>query len=309
MKRTRKIPLVITATLMVAGGAWLAARYFSAAQTPSIHRGSTYDSDLSMSSHAGAERNGGLPITVSKPTMDEIRSRLDPAVFNRIGERTYYVSRMEIRPPGDALAHVVPLRTLSQKGDAIATHQIHLAVTDCKDNFAAGANPKTTPGASASQRLSQFASIERKLTECATLLKDNELMTTNWLSLAAEQGSIEARLFYSIDTESVLGDPRARLADPQAAVVWRENALSYLKEVAGTGSLDALAALSNAYGQGVIVPQDPQLSYAYALVSNRIKHDAYRADLVRSMEKGLSIKQRESAEALSHQIHQSCCQP
>lgn len=309
MKRTKRVHLVIAATLAAAGGAWLAARDSSAAQTPRVHLGSADDSDLSMSWHAGADDKGGLPTPVSKPTMDEVRSRIDPAVFNRIGERTYYVSRMEIRPPGDALAHVVPLRTLSQKGDALATHQIYLAVTDCKDNFAAGANPKATPGASASQRLSQLAWIERKLAECATLLKDNELMTTNWLSLAAEQGSIEARLFYSIDTESVLGDPRARLADPQAAVVWRENALSYLKEVAGTGNLDALAALSNAYDQGVIVPQDPQLSYAYALVSNRVKHDAYRADLVRSMEKGLSIKQRESAEALSHQIHQSCCQP
>ncbi|WP_367346039.1 hypothetical protein [Stenotrophomonas bentonitica] len=309
MKRTTRALIVIAATLMAAGGVWLAVRNIPEAQPSYAHPGSANDAAVSVPTHAAEAHNSALPLTASRPTMDEIRSRIDPAVFKQFSERTYYVSRMEVRPPGDALAFVDPLRSRSRNGDALATNQIYLAVTDCKDNLAAGPHPEGAALLNESQRLSQLAWIERKFSECATLLQDKELMTTNWLSLAAEQGSIEARLLYSIDTDSVLGAPSTRLSNPQAAIEWQENALAYLKEVAATGNLDALSRLSNAYEQGVIAPQDPELSYAYALVSNRIQHDAYRADLVRSMEKGLSIKQRESAEALSHQIHQSCCQP
>ncbi|WP_145477547.1 transposase family protein [Stenotrophomonas rhizophila] len=270
--------------------------------------------ELAAKSHAEAvvaqlpqdrREPGGAATPSQRTSQRQVQSRLDPEVFNALSERTYYISRMQVRPKGDALDYVQPLRRRSREGDALASFKIYLAVADCRTKLSGAANKGAAAGMTEAQHLTQLLAAD----ECIALANDQYVMTSNWLSLAAEQGSIEARLFYSLDVNSVLGSSRQRLADPEATIAWKEKAVAYLHEVAGTGNVDAMAALSNAYEQGILVPKDSEVSYAYTLATNRMMPDENREYLMRSMEQGLSIKQRESAVALSHQIYDSCCKP
>ena len=288
-------------SLVLLGGAWLIKR------APMKMQGSS--ATATATTQAPTAVPGPPQLRGERIPVEQVKAQIDADVFNAVGPRAYYISRMQIRPPGDALEYVDQLLALSGKGDATATFGIHLAVMDCKNSIRGSSDPQAASFANASQHMSMLAAAERKLGECAALLLDKQLMSIDWITLAAEQGSIEAKLAYGMDAEAVLGSPGERLANPGKAVAWRETTLAYLQEVAATGSLDAMARLSNAYEQGVIVEKNPEFAYAYALVSNRIMPDPNREHLVRSMEEGLSMKQQESAAALSHQIYQSCCQP
>lgn len=150
---------------------------------------------------------------------------------------------------------------------------------------------------------------ERKLMECTSLAGIDSLWNQPWLSLAAEQGSIEAKLFYATDVDAVLGGPSERLAHPEKITAWKERAKAYLEEAAGTGNLDAIAQLSSVYDNGILVERSAEAAYAYALAANRIDPNAYRDTLLRLMEKELSMKQRETARAQSLHVYASCCTP
>lgn len=241
--------------------------------------------------------------------MEEVRERIHPEVFQSLGARSYQISRVgDIRPPGDALAYVNERLAMSESGDALATFDIYLTVMDCRSQLG-----KSTQGPAGVGKppvgMVELQSMQRRLQECGELYGDAGFMEGKWLALAAQQGSIEAKLYYTVDTATVLGDPFERLNNPESIIAWKENAATYLHEVAATGNLDAVLRLSDAYDRGLIVQKNREMAYAYALAANRIQPGLSAPITTRDLEEGLSIKQRESAVALSRQIYSSCCQP
>lgn len=243
-------------------------------------------------------------------SLNSARQSIDPAVFKPIGAKAYQIVRLgDARPPGDAREHVNALIPLSRSGDQRATFQIYLAVLDCHNHLNGAADEYFEVEQRGGVGARSLKNAERKLTECESLSLDSDLWNGPWLDLAAKQGSIEAKILYSIDVNSILGSPADRLSNPEKTVLWKETAKVYLEQAAETGSLDAIMRLSNAYSKGVLVESNSEIAYAYALVANRISPESSGELLVRSLERDLSMKQRESARVLSHQIHDSCCTP
>lgn len=242
-------------------------------------------------------------------TIEEVRERIHPDVFQRIGARAYQIARVgDIRPPGDALAYVKERLAMSDIGDGLATLEIYLTVMDCRSQLVKSTHG---PGGIGTPPLGMvdLQAMERKLHECNELFGDAVFMEGNWLTRAAQQGSIEAKLYYTIDTATVLGSPFERLSNPESMMDWKENAATYLHDVAATGNLDAVLRLSDAYDRGLIVQKNREMAYAYALAANRIQPGLSGPIAMRELEEGLSMKQRESAVTLSRQIYSSCCAP
>lgn len=261
---------------------------------------------------AGSEGQAAVHTeSLPRPREDATRSRLlrsiDPAVLRPLNGRAFQIVRLEdARPEGDALDYIQALLSRSAAGEAVATYRIYLAVRDCQI-YVTGAAERALDAQGGGP--SGLLKIDRKLDECAALSGNTPLKEGDWLSKAAEQGSLEAQLMYAIDVDSVLGTPSQRLAQPERVVEWKANSMAYLESAASAGSVDAVLRLSSAYSNGILVRADPERAYAYALVLGRTNADSSSNALAREMERRLSTKQQESARHLSHQIYQSCCSP
>lgn len=260
--------------------------------------------------HAATPSSSGWQLPDRRLSMEQVRGRIHPDVFQSIGPRSYQIARMgDIRPPGDALAYVKERLALSEGGDALATFDIYLTVMDCRSRLDTSPYGLDGVGPAPPLGMLELQNAERKLQECGELFGDAGFMDGKWLARAAQQGSIEAKLYYTIDTGTLLGSPLERLSNPETVLVWKENAATYLHDVAATGNLDAIVRLSHAYEKGLIVQQNGEAAYAYALAANRILPGSSGPIVMRELEKGLSMKQRESAVTLSRQIYSSCCEP
>ncbi|HIE5353514.1 TPA: hypothetical protein ACXNP2_000061 [Stenotrophomonas maltophilia] len=125
---------------------------------------------------------------------------------------------------------------------------------------------------------------------------------------AAQQGSIEAALLYSIDTESAFGGSAGAVRDPQSVIEWKSNASSFLTAAANSGSVDAVIALARANENGVIVDRNPTEAYAYFLAARRVVPVAAPDALLGRYKKELSAAQQQAALSRADAIYQSCCQ-
>lgn len=234
--------------------------------------------------------------------------QIDPTVFRPLGPKAYQISRLDdARPPGDAIAYVQNLIPRSEAGDSLATFNIYLALTDCQNYLTKDPYRMAAVEVPGDAMLANLEKIERKISECAPLSLEHEITQKKWLEIAARQGSIEAKVYYSINPNSIIGDGTERLANPIKVDEWKERSLLYLREAAGTGNLDAIARLSSAHENGIIAEHSPVLAYAYALTANRIKPDSVGRAWIQNMEDTLSNRERETAASLARSIYQSCC--
>lgn len=260
----------------------------------------------SRSSNLRAGQN--LPIRIG--SLEDARRNLDPRVFQPLGPKAYQIVRLDdARPPGDALDYIQSLIKKSQSGDSIATFNIYLAVSDCR-NYLSGATeraPDSDTNGTAS--ISELERTDRKLSECTSLAASHGIAEERWLEIAAQQGSVEAKLYYSIDSDSIIGNSTDRISHPEKLISWKEQSIDYLKEAAGTGNIDAITRLSSAYENGILADRNLELSYAYALAAKMIDPNSSGPTTISNLEKNLSKKQRESGELLSRSIYKSCCTP
>ncbi|MEJ6328664.1 hypothetical protein Q2B95_08350 [Stenotrophomonas maltophilia] len=270
----------------------------------SIAARSVRSSDSQRSGFTGSKQ--ALPVL--RGSIEDARKKIDPTVFQPLGAKAYQILRLDdARPPGDALEYIRGLIPRSKSGDPLATFSIYLAVSDCR-NYLSGAADRGPPiGTGGTSDLKNLEKTERKISECAALSAARDITEERWLETAARQGSMEAKLYYSIDSNSIIGDAGDRVSHPEKVIEWKEQSISYLKEVAGTGNVDAIARLSSAYENGIMVDQNLELAYAYALAANMVKPDSSGPALISNLESNLSARQRESGVLLSRSIYKSCC--
>ncbi|WP_313144342.1 hypothetical protein [Stenotrophomonas sp.] len=251
------------------------------------------------SSIAGLEYPGSTGSRISSGTKQLFDSHaLDPAYTVSHGKRGFNVIRTgPLRPEGDALAYVQSLLPASRRGSANATFNIFLASLDCKRSYTGSAH-----GSEAGQ-----SSLE-SLKECEALLSDKKLLDMDWLTEAAEQGSIEAMTMYSINPDYVLpGGPKSYLRDPEAVQRWKSNAKTYLEKAAMSGSQDAFIAISNGYSNGVIYEYNPVSELGYAMAAEKISPIPGFEEAYRPIAKGLSPMQLRQSESLSEALYKQCC--
>ena len=69
-------------------------------------------------------------------------------------------------------------------------------------------------------------------------------------SLAAAQGSVEARLIFAKDPKAIIGDLTEALKDPERITNYRRDAIDYLNESVSLGSVDSIEALADIHDRG-----------------------------------------------------------
>lgn len=224
---------------------------------------------------------------------------LDETVKTELGGRAFRVNRTSpLRPAGDALEFVQSLLPASDAGDAVATFSIFLAVLDCRR--ALGGPPRAS---------SDNGDVLRRMTECTALFETPSWMTRDWLTLAADQGSIEAMLNYPNDPAYVLGDNDAvAYQAPERVAEWRQRARGYLETASRAGSQDAMLELSSAYGAGVYVDKDACLQHAYALVAQRMYPIPGLDHLIGSYERELTPAQKVRSREIARDLYRTCCE-
>jgi len=221
---------------------------------------------------------------------------VDPAHVRALGPKGFAISRTgPLRPEGDALARVESLLPQSQAGDGSATLDIFLTVLDCKQAYSkVAAIPDDT--------------ASRRLAECEALLTNISIADSDWLSKAAEQGNVEAKILYSLNpTYTLPGGPKQYLKDPEAVQAWRTKSLGYLEQAVAVGSQDAMLSLSDAYKAGIIVNQDAVAQLGYALAAQRLSPIPGFEDSYQPLKSSLTPNQRAEADRRATQILTQCC--
>lgn len=235
------------------------------------------------------------------------RAKIDPEVVIQNRGRAYSISRMQSLPDGDALTHVQSLLQKSKAGDATATYAIYLTVNQCKSAL-------DPPSLSLLQAYrtqgieKQFKdSLEKNLIKCESLMSTPGLSDEPWLKRAADQGSIEAKIMFAIDSTSILGNRSDYLSHPERLIEYRTEAMQNLQYAASTGSVDALMALGNAYETGILTEKSPSQSLAYYKAAYSLAPNAGLQELLSRESKSLSLREVEIANKLSNQIINNCC--
>ena len=224
--------------------------------------------------------------------------------------KTFSISRTgPMRPPGDALKRATNLLQAAQSGDAVASYEIFLTTLDCDNRLrSAGAMYQEMNNGKSTVRPDDTTEEDRKnLMDCEGLLTSDSFQNHNWLKQAAEQGSIEAMIMYSINADHVLGNPNEYAMKPELVQQWKDDSVNYLRKAASLGSIDALYSLSNVYENGIIAPADPVEAYAYRMAAIKFMRTPsnLRSQLQPSEE--LTPSQVRLAQARRNNIISSCC--
>ncbi|GAB3045677.1 sel1 repeat family protein [Stenotrophomonas tumulicola] len=236
--------------------------------------------------------------------------KISPAIVKPELGRAFSISRSgPLRPPGDALNYAKSLLAASQSGDAVATYDIFLATLDCANHLrnAGIMYQEIGTGESPLKPTSNATEDKENLLECEGLLTSEEFQEKNWLTNAAEQGSLEAMLMYSINPDHVLGDIREYSLKPELVQKWKDDSITYLNRASSAGSTDALYSLSDVYKNGIIAPPNPVEAYAYRLAAHKATGTPIDQRIQSNLTKRLTPHQIQESEGRSEKILTSCC--
>lgn len=198
-------------------------------------------------------------------------------------------------PRGDAAAAIARLEPIAKSGNAKASYEIYLKLDQCLSEINDLRAQQARPSA--------ISPVE----DCHSLEPDDYAKASEWLSLAAEQGSLGAQLVYASNPEVILGNPSEMLRSPASIETYKERSNSYLRAAAARGSVDALSALGDAYLNGIMVEQDLTTSYAYQLAISKIDPELNSRRRTEYFNRSLTASQIVEANIKSQEILNECC--
>lgn len=224
-----------------------------------------------------------------------------------VGSKAFNIRFAQPDFDGPALDFVRARLAASAAGDSQATYEIFQRVSSCRREIANADDGEFLAYSQAGLGAKYANSMERNLSQCASLGEDPSLASMNWLSLAAEQGSVEARIVYSRVPEEVVGNYQQALRNPERLVEYRDNVVRYLDESASAGSLDAVVSLGNIYARGTLAERDDVKSYAYRLALEQIRPTSVIPEEMTAQKEGLSPSQQAEAAKLARDVLRNCC--
>ncbi|MCS3361110.1 sel1 repeat family protein [Xanthomonas translucens] len=232
-----------------------------------------------------------------------------PAKFTQmVGPKAFTIARTgDYRPNGNALDYVKSLLDSSKKGNALATFSIYLAVLDCKRAYSTDDLNSFNTMKEAGADKNFLKDSERRLSECSSLVGNNEIMQGEWLGTAAQQGSIEAMILYSIDTNSAIGPSDTFIKNPDKVIEWKTKAMGFLENAASKGSIDAIIRLAGAYENGILAKEDQTTAYAYYLAAQKAYPNSVSSENMKRYQNSLRADQQQAAINRANVIYQSCC--
>jgi TPR repeat protein len=225
-----------------------------------------------------------------------------------IGEKAFDLPGSHLPIDGDASTVVERLAPAANAGDPQAALEIYLKVSACRR---AWANTTSDSELAVYKRIGTAQAVlegqEKALAECESLDFASELVSKNWLEMAAQDGSIEAKLLYAVDTSASLGTSADMLKDPEKVERYKKTAVRFLNEAADSGSLDALMKLANAYDVGMLVPKNPSMSYAYYLAIERVDSGSIPTIVLDGLRSQMSPREISAARSQAQEIYSRCC--
>jgi len=232
---------------------------------------------------------------------------LEPGIARQAAGRAFVTMRgHEIRPPGDAAAVVGTLLAASARGEADASYRIYLIVNQCEN----AVSPLAMSENEATRKVTPSwpKRVATLMGECERLLTDPAIpRRAHWLTLAAEQGSVEAAVVYSLDIEQIVGGPSEWAAHPERVIEYKRRGMAYLQQAAARGSVDALSALSESYEAGFKVPADLAKALAYRMVIEQVDPSEENRWFVSRLSARVTTAQKQHAKQQAAVIREQCC--
>lgn len=238
------------------------------------------------------------------------QQKISPTTLQPETGRAFSLARNRpMRPPGNGLAYVEGLLPASKSGSAVASYEIFLAILDCGNSLRYGGQEYEPAGPKKDSSLSgnELNEARQALMDCESLLTNKKYQSSDWLELAAKQGSVEAMLMYSLNPEHLLGAPSEHALKPALVEKWKHDSMSYLEQAASLGSVEALYRLSDAYSSNVLTEPDPVEAYAYRIALSKTTGRPLEEWETRRFQEPLSPSQIPQAEARSNEIVMNCC--
>ena len=229
-----------------------------------------------------------------------------------VGEKAFVFQGSYEPIPGNASDVIKALMPLAKAGDADAALDIHMKISECRYAM--------SPSNSNRQLLEVYRKAgvdleamararEKTLDECASLVTDGVDGAENekWLELAAEKGSVYAKLLYATDPASTLGGEAEMMKDPEALIEYRRKAMTFLEQAADQGSIEALVMLSSAYEDGTLVKKDSRKAYAYYSAANSVYPNATAPAYLQRLRQQAIQDGQGNVDGLVNSIRQRCC--
>lgn len=213
--------------------------------------------------------------------------------WRNLTEKAFVVESFPSAPPGNAADVIQRLEPAARGGDASASYLLYLKLRECLEAVS-GSNGGLSGTPSA-------------VDECKGLAAERYAAAGQWLALAADQGSLSARLLYVSDPGAVLGDPSDMLRDPARVQAYKQKAMGFLAEEAANGSVDALGYLADAYRDGVLAPRHPATSYAYFQALRMVSPEAVPPWKLDDVASGMDATQISQATQRGREFYEQCC--
>lgn len=281
----------------VALAAIVAAWVFSGFRSTSLSEGRDIKPVLAPELHSSSQDVSAMAAT----------AKIDPKVVVPATGRAFTISRNQDLPVADPLAYVRSLLARSEAGDAAATYEIYMVVSQCNATLEVPSPALLEAYQKMGSGEQYLESLERNLNRCESLTADQAISQGPWLRTAAEQGSVEAKIMFSIDSKSVIGDRSEQLSNPEMLIEYREEAMRNLREAASIGSVDALMSLGGVYDSGVLTEASPVQSLAYYKAVYALAPDPNLQELLVRKARDLSAQEVHSASDQSENILRACC--
>ncbi|HFF5967072.1 hypothetical protein [Stenotrophomonas sp. SMYL20] len=269
---------------------------------------------LHSTSDAGTVDN---PIKTTPASIDadyhDVKSQAQLKGYEDRKNRVYlegnaFLLKMDIPEMEDeATAYVDDRLARSKRGDGQASYEIFTRISSCRRALDPGDSEEYKAYASVGLGGQFSERVEREIELCKGLNSRDDITSENWLALAAEQGSIEARLMYARNPREVVGDLSNALKNPEEIINYRTNAVRYLQESVSTGSVDSMEALANIYDRGILAEKSPEQSLAYWLAYDRLNRNELSTTAINRISVDLSPDQSQAAREMAGKILNSCC--
>ena len=234
-------------------------------------------------------------------------TKIDPTVVVPAAGHAFSIVRQQRLPDTDPLDHVRSLLGRSQAGDAAATYEIYLVVSQCNATLEVPDPGLLQVYRKAGAEKSYLESLETNFDRCQSLTAEQALSAQPWLARAAGQGSVEAKIMFAIDSKSIIGDRSGYLAHAEQLVQYRQDAMRHLHEAASLGSVDALMHLATSYDAGVLTAPSQMQSLAYYKAVNAVQPNANLQTLIDRKTQGMSAQDVQRASGEAERILAACC--
>ena len=272
----------------------------SGADTSSARQARLLELEDAASTHEMADPNTAR--TEAQRSTATVNARI------ALGPKAFLIDIKSPEYKGDATNYINERIQRSKTGDSQASYEIHARVSSCKRALDPGDDGEYKVYSSMGLAEQFSRRIEEEIENCKTIAERTDIMGENWLSLAATQGSIEARLMYAQNPRAAIGDLTEVLSDPSRLIDYRRNAVEYLSESVSSGNVDSIEALANIYDRGIVAERSYTRSLGYWMALQRVHPSQYSAESISRLSSSMQTEQIIRAQELSKEVYRSCCE-